>query len=96
MVRPEKERIVCFTQKVCIENFMLILYSMNYVLIADCLWYMGHVLTGIAIIANHYNYLIGIACVFVGQFATIISRPIGRIQCERNHIKAELGSISSH
>ena len=53
---------------------------MNYVLIADCLWYTGHILTGIAIIANHHNYYVGITCVFVGQFITIISRPIGRLK----------------
>jgi hypothetical protein len=53
---------------------------MNYQILADCLWYSGHILTGIAIVTNHYNYFTGIACVFVGQFITIISRPIGRIE----------------
>lgn len=53
---------------------------MSYALIADCLWYTGHILTGIAIIANHHNYYVGITCVFVGQFITIISRPIGRMK----------------
>lgn len=72
---------MCFTQNVFLHTDLnAYTVRMNYVLIADCLWYMGHVLTGIAIIANHYSYLVGIACVFVGQFATIVSRPIGRIQ----------------
>lgn len=53
---------------------------MNYGLFADCLWYSGHVLTGIAIVVNHYHYFLGMTCVFVGQFITIVSRPIGRIK----------------
>jgi len=53
---------------------------MNYFLFADILWYTGHVLTGIAIVVSHYSYETGVACVFVGQFITIISRPIGRIK----------------
>jgi hypothetical protein len=52
---------------------------MDYPLFADCLWYIGHVLTGIAIIVSHYEYKYGVVCVFVGQFITIISRPIGRL-----------------
>jgi len=60
------------------------IYHMNYVLIADCLWYTGHILTGIAIIANHHNYYVGITCVFVGQFITIISRPIGRLKVSKD------------
>jgi hypothetical protein len=56
---------------------------MNYTILADCLWYFGHVLTGCAIVVNHYNYSMGILCVFIGQFTTIISRPIGRINNSR-------------
>ena len=55
-------------------------YTINYTIIADCLWYFGHILTGCAIVVNHYNYSMGITCVFIGQFTTIISRPIGRIK----------------
>lgn len=54
--------------------------SINYVLIADILWYIGHIITGCAIIANHYDFYYGIITVFIGQFMTIISRPIGRIK----------------
>jgi hypothetical protein len=53
---------------------------MNYTFVADSLWYIGHVLTGVAIVANHYYYHLGIICAFVGQLLTIISRPIGRIK----------------
>jgi len=53
---------------------------MNYLLVADCLWYTGHVLTGMAIVANHYNSSMGLSCVFIGQIITILSRPISRIR----------------
>jgi hypothetical protein len=53
--------------------------KINYILFADCLWYCGHVLTGISIVVNHYHFYIAIVIVFVGQFITMISRPIGRI-----------------
>lgn len=52
----------------------------NYTLFADCLWYFGHILTGISIVINHYHFYTAIAIVFLGQFITIISRPIGRIK----------------
>jgi hypothetical protein len=48
-------------------------------LLSDCLWYLGHILTGVAIIVNHYSFSLGITTVAIGQFITIISRPIGRI-----------------
>lgn len=57
---------------------------MNYGVLADCLWYAGHVLTGIAIVFNHYDFYVGMTFVLVGQFITIISRPIGRIKNELN------------
>ena len=57
---------------------------MDFSLLADGLWYSGHVLTcvlsnehltsGVAIIVNHHSYHIAVACVFIGQFLTIISR----------------------
>jgi hypothetical protein len=53
---------------------------MNYQLYADILWYTGHIITGLAIVVNHYNFYLGITTVFIGQFMTIISRPIGRIK----------------
>lgn len=52
----------------------------NYQLLADILWYTGHILSGIAVLINHYNFNIGIIFVSIGQFMTIISRPIGRIK----------------
>lgn len=51
----------------------------NYILLADYLWYLGHMLTGISIVVNHYHFYTAIVIVFVGQFITMISRPIGRI-----------------
>jgi len=53
---------------------------MNYQHMADFLWYMGHILTGLTIIGNHYDNRVGVGCVFVGQTLTMISRPIGRLQ----------------
>ena len=53
---------------------------MNYILFSDILWYVGHIITGFAIVANHYNFYLGITIVFIGQLMTIISRPIGRIK----------------
>lgn len=49
--------------------------------VSDTLWYCGHILTGVAIVANHYQFRYGVVCVFIGQFITMISRPIGRIKC---------------
>ena len=53
---------------------------MNYILLADFLWYSGHILTGISIIFSLTNRNLAISLVFVGQFITIISRPISRIK----------------
>jgi len=53
---------------------------MNYLLISDILWYSGHMLTGSAILFTHTNYELAVSFVFIGQFITIISRPIGRIK----------------
>jgi len=53
---------------------------MNFILISDILWYSGHILTGCSIIYTHSNYPLAISFVFIGQFITIISRPISRIQ----------------
>jgi hypothetical protein len=55
---------------------------MNYERIADCLWYAGHVLTGISIVVNHYNFPAAVVIVFVGQSVTMISRPIGRYRAQ--------------
>jgi hypothetical protein len=52
---------------------------MNYILVADGLWYAGHVLTGSSVIFSKTNHNLTISLVFIGQFITIISRPIGRI-----------------
>ena len=57
---------------------------MNYVFIADVLWYMGHIITGSAILFTKHYYTTAIACVWVGQGMTMISRPIGRIQSPPN------------
>ena len=53
---------------------------MNYLLISDCLWYLGHILTGTSIIFIRNHYTLAISFVLFGQFITIISRPIGRIK----------------
>lgn len=53
---------------------------MNYPLLSDFLWYMGHVLCGCSVLFTHNNYYIAVSMVICGQFITIISRPIGRIK----------------
>ena len=47
---------------------------------ADLLWYTGHVITGFAIVTNHYHFFLGVSFVVVGQALTMISRPIGRMR----------------
>jgi hypothetical protein len=53
--------------------------DINYRLLSDCLWYLGHILTGVTIVINRYDFYAAIAVVMIGQFLIIISRPIGRI-----------------
>ena len=62
---------------------------MNYIFISDCLWYSGHILSGIATILSHSNFEIAISLVIIGQFITIISRPISRIKPIENKIYTE-------
>jgi hypothetical protein len=62
---------------------------MNYLFISDCLWYSGHILSGIASIFSNNNFKISIALIIVGQFITIISRPIGRIKSVKNNVCIE-------
>jgi len=52
---------------------------MNYLLISDIMWYGGHILTGISIIFTQNNFYVAVSLVAIGQFITMISRPIGRI-----------------
>lgn len=49
---------------------------MDYVLVSDCLWYAGHILTGASVFVSRNNAVFFIC---VGQFITIVSRPISRI-----------------
>ena len=65
---------------------------MNYILVSDLLWYIGHILTGCTIIFTQTNYEIAVSFVFIGQFITIISRPISRIKNNNkiNIIKPQL------
>ena len=58
---------------------------MNYKLFADILWYLGHILTSMTLIINHFNFHYGIICVCFSQFIIIISRPIGRLD-NKEHI----------
>ena len=55
---------------------------MKYSTWADILWYSGHVITGIGIVTHHSPSFLctGFSMVLVGQFFTILSRPIGRIR----------------
>jgi len=61
---------------------------MNYFLLGDILWYLGHTLTGCSILFSHTNYHVAVFLTIFGQFLTIISRPIGRINLSiKNAIK---------
>jgi len=60
---------------------------MNYLLISDIMWYAGHILTGISIIFTQNNFYVAVSLVAIGQFITMISRPIGRIT--NDHLKEE-------
>ena len=55
---------------------------MKYSTWADILWYTGHVITSIGIVTHHSPSFLGtgFSMVLVGQFFTILSRPIGRIR----------------
>jgi len=53
---------------------------MNYTILADFLWYSGHILYGISVFFSQSNYVMAVSMVCIGQFITIISRPIGRLQ----------------
>ena len=63
------------------------IYNMNYFLLGDILWYLGHILTGCSIIFSHINFQVSIALTIFGQFLTIISRPIGRINLNTKNSK---------
>ena len=65
---------------------------MNYFLLADFLWYSGHIMTGSSIIFSSSNHYLAIYLVFIGQFITIISRPISRIN---NTSKIEINNETS-
>ena len=60
---------------------------MNYVLISDGLWYTGHILTGISVFFSRNNAIFFIC---FGQFITIVSRPIGRINTSKKDIKENI------
>ena len=56
------------------------IYNMNYFLLGDILWYLGHILTGCSILFSHTNYQVAVVLTIFGQFITMISRPIGRLK----------------
>lgn len=58
----------------------------DYILISDILWYSGHILTSISILLTRNNFNLAVSFVFLGQFITIISRPIGRIKNIKNKV----------
>jgi hypothetical protein len=53
---------------------------MDYLWVSDCLWYVGHILTGISGLVGTHSYTIAVGLVLFGQCITIVSRPIGRIK----------------
>jgi hypothetical protein len=54
--------------------------DMDYATLADIMWYVGHVITAMSIVVNHFNFPAAAVTVFVGQAITMISRPVGRIK----------------
>jgi uncharacterized membrane-anchored protein YitT (DUF2179 family) len=62
---------------------------MNYLLLSDGLWYMGHILTGLSVVFSQNHFYTAISLVFVGQFITIISRPISRVKVSSKEKKVE-------
>lgn len=53
---------------------------MDYLLVSDYLWSVGHILTGISIIVKEENHWLAVGLVLFGQGIIIVSRPIGRIK----------------
>lgn len=60
---------------------------MNYEYLSDCLWYVGHITTGISIFYIHSNYYVAISIVLFSQACIIISRPISNIDNKKHRIK---------
>ena len=52
---------------------------MDYILLGDILWYIGHVLPVIPVVFTLTNYYTIVTLVLIGLFMTLISRPIGRL-----------------
>ena len=59
---------------------------MNYEYLSDCLWYIGHITTGISIIYIHSNYYSAVSIMLFGQSCIILSRPISRIDNKKHKI----------
>ncbi len=73
--------IFAFTRKTYqleYTNFFIRLLYMKYLLLSDCLWYMGHILTGVSALI-HDDFYLKASLVIIGQSITIISRPLGRL-----------------
>ena len=49
---------------------------MNYLLLSDCLWYLGHIMTGSSILFTHDNFYLAVAFVSFGQFITLYRDPL--------------------
>lgn len=56
---------------------------MKYETLADLMWYVGHVITAMSIVVNHFNFPAAVVTVFAGQAITMGSRPVGRIKGHR-------------
>lgn len=60
---------------------------MGWMYYGDIMWYIGHILTGIAVVANRYSsFSVTIILVVLGQALTMISRPIGRMEQARREV----------
>lgn len=62
---------------------------MKYETVADIMWYVGHVITAMSIVVNHFNFPAAVVTVFVGQAITMVSRPVGRLKSPSRRAQTE-------
>src|SRR5579872_1873750 len=73
-------RIVSETKIESTENKI----NIDYQLISDVMWYVGHMMTAFGVYVDHYVFEAGVFIVCFGQFTTITSRMIERISVMTN------------
>lgn len=70
---------------------------MNWVLFADIMWALGHILTALSCLGTYFKSLLLSFCLIaIGQVITILSRPIGRITKPRVEDDGEKIQVTIH